>query len=370
MTPRAVCTIDLDALEYNFGQVQRLVGPDVRVCGVVKANAYGHGAVSIARTLLRAGAHAFAVTSLDEAREIREAGIQAPLLVLSGVAPEQAAEAIRLGIVPVVWDEAQLRALAESIPTGTTLPVQLKFDTGMRRLGADDAAGLIAAARALPVRVEGVFSHLACADEPGHPSVREQREAFESAVAAVKAAGLDPGIRHLANSAGALADPGTHFDMVRTGLLLYGCVPGRADASLGPLDLKPVMELKTRILHIKNTPAGAGVGYGWTFRTPRETRLAVLPVGYGQGYPRALSNRAEVSVRGRRAPVVGAVSMDHTTIDVTDVEGAARGDEVTLWGGPEGPPVMDLAERAGTIGYELLTRIPRDAPRIYKGRNE
>lgn len=370
MTPRAVCTIDLDALEHNFGQVQRLVGPHVRVCGVIKSNAYGHGATKVGQTLLRAGAHALAITSLDEARELRESGIQSPLLVLSGVAPEEVAEAIRLGIVPVVWDEAQLRGLARAIPTGATLPVHLKFDTGMRRLGADDAAGLVAAARELPVRVEGVFSHLACADEPGHASVREQRQAFESAIAAVKAGGLAPGIRHLANSAGVLADPETHLDMVRIGLLLYGCLPGSLDVSAGPPDLKPVMELRTHILHLKTAPAGSGVGYGWTFRTPRETRLAVLPVGYAQGYPRALSNQAEVAVRGQRAPVVGAISMDHTTIDVTDIDGAACGDEVTLWGGTDGPEVMDLAERAGTIGYELLTRIPRDAPRTYKGRNE
>ncbi len=367
MTPRAVCTIDLDALTHNFGEVQRLVGPDVRVCAVVKANAYGHGAVPAARALLRAGAHALAVTNIDEAREVRGAGIGGPILVLSGVEPAHANEAVRLGLVPVVWDAAHLRGLAGEIAAGSRLPVHLKFDTGMRRLGADDAPGLAAVARELQVPVEGVFSHLACADEPGHTSVTQQLRAFEDAVEAVEATGLRPGIQHLANSAGILADPRTHLDMVRPGLLLYGCLP---PPWVGELDLKPVMELKTRILHVKTVPAGSKVGYGWTYETTRESRLAVLPVGYGQGYPRALSNRAEVSLRGGRAPVVGTISMDHTTIDVTEIEGARLGDEVTLWGGTHGPDVMDLATRAGTIGYELLTRIPRDAPRIYKGKNE
>lgn len=371
MTPRAVCTIDLDALTHNFGEVQRLVGREVKVCGVIKANAYGHGAVPVGRALERAGARALAVTSLDEASELRAADLRLPILVLSGVEPSQAPDAIRLGLTPVVWDAAQLHALAEAVPDGSRLPIHLKFDTGMRRLGADDAAAISEAARHPQVVVEGVLSHLACADEPGHTSIDDQIRGFEAAISAVEAAGLNPGVRHLANSAGLLAHPGTYFDMVRTGLLLYGCFPHRGpEPQARRLDLKPVMELKTTILHVKTAPAGAGVGYGWTFETARDSKLAVLRIGYGQGYPRALSNRAYVSVRGGRAPVVGAVSMDHITIDVTGIEGVETGDEATLWGGPDGPSVGELATAADTISYELLTRIPRDAERIYRGKNE
>lgn len=371
MTPRAVCTIDLDALTHNFGEIQRWVGPGVKVCGVVKANAYGHGSGPVGRALERAGAHTLAVTSLDEASELREIGVRLPILILSGVEPAYAADAVRLGLSPVVWDAGQLHTLATAVPDGRQLPIHLKFDTGMRRLGADDAAAIAAAAQHPQIRVEGVLSHLACADEPGHESIRDQILGFEAALAAVQAAGLHPGLRHLANSAGLLSDVRTHFDMVRSGLLLYGCHPHRGpDPAVQQIELKPVMELKTDILHVKTAPAGAGVGYGWTFETERESRLAVLRIGYGQGYPRALSNRACVTIRGQQAPVVGAVSMDHITIDVTDIEGVETGDEATLWGGSSGPRVEDLATAADTISYELFTRVTRDAQRIYKGRNE
>ncbi len=370
MIPRAVCSIDLDALTHNFGEVRRLVGPEVRICCVVKAQAYGHGAVPIGRTLARAGAHALAVTSFDEARELRDTGVDLPILILSGIEPSLVTEAVRLDLFPVVWDAAQLRALAAEAPTGQRLGVHLKFDTGMRRLGADDATDLAEAALTGAISVEGTLSHLACADEPRHASVEAQLEDFRAILRTIEAAGVRPGIRHLANSAGMLADARTHLDMVRPGLLLYGCHPqtdGRSPGSA--LDLRPVMEFKTKILHVKDAPSGAGVGYGWTFETRRPSRLAVLAIGYGQGYPRALSNRAEVSVRGHRAPVVGAISMDHTTIDVTDVPDPRIGDEVTLWGGTSGIDAGDLATKAGTISYELLTRVSRDIPRQYEGRN-
>ena len=370
MTPRAICTIDLDALEHNVRAIRGLVGAAVQICGVVKANAYGHGAVPVARALVRAGVDRLAVTSLDEARELRQSGCEAPLLILSGIQPAQAEDALSLDVAISVWDAGQLRRLAEALPKNSRLPLHLKFDTGMRRLGADDAEALARAAHEHAVELEGSFSHLACADEPGHESVDEQIQAFHTALGVLGSMGLSPGVRHIANSAGVLSAKAAHLDMVRPGLLLYGGVPGRSDARTDAVHVKPVMELKTRILHIKHAPSGAGVGYGWTWKARRPTRLAVLPIGYGQGYPRRLSNRGEVAIRGRRAPVVGAVSMDHITIDVTDVEGAQTGDEVILWGGSDGPDVMDLAERAGTIGYELLTRVSHDTPRTYKGRNE
>lgn len=365
---RAVCRVDLGALRHNLAEVRRVVGPKVRVCGVVKANAYGHGAVPVARTLVAAGVEHLAVASYDEAVELRRAGITAPLLVFHGVRPAHAASAAELDLTATVWNEAGVRALAAMLDPRRPLAVHVKLDTGMHRIGAQEADldGLARALHEGPFRVTGVMSHLACADEPGHPSVAAQIAAFDDALEALAARGIAPPLRHLANSAGTLATPRAHYDMVRVGLLLYGCAPSSELAE--GLDLRPTMHLQTRIAQVKTIAAGEHVGYGFTFRAARPTRIAVLPVGYSVGYPRALSNRGVVLVRGRRAPVIGTISMDHVTIDVTDVPDAIEGDVVTLWGsdGTERLDVMELGARAGTIGYELLTCVSQRTPRIHE----
>jgi len=291
MTARAVCFIDLDALAHNLAEVQRIVGPKVRVCGVVKANAYGHGAVPVARTLLRGGAGALAVACFEEAEELRTAGLAVPILILGGIDAELAADAVRLGLTPVVWDAEALREIASAVPSGRRLQIHLKVDTGMHRLGAAPSAleELIRTATELSVEVDGVLSHLACADEPENASVAAQLAEFEEALALAEEVGLRPRIRHLAASAGLLADARTHFDMVRAGLVLYGCLPHASFADR--VTLRPVMELRTHVVQVKTIPPGDAVGYGFTWRAERQTRLAVLPIGYGQGYPRALSNR-------------------------------------------------------------------------------
>lgn len=364
---RATCRIDLAALRHNLGAIRAAIGPGVAVCGVVKADAYGHGAVPVARTLAAAGIEHFAVASLDEAKELRDAGLDVPILVFGSVRPDRAREAARLRLAVTVWSAAAARALAEALGPDEPLDVHVKLDTGMHRVGAlaDDLSELAAALRAGPLRVVGTMSHLACADEPGHVSVPAQIETFESALRTLAALGVAPGVRHLANSAGAVEWPRARYDMVRAGITLYGGAPSQDLA--GRLDLRPVMHLRTRILQVKTIPAGDRVGYGHTFAAARPTRLAVLPVGYAIGYPRALSNRGEVLVRGRRAPVAGTISMDHVTIDVTDVPDAAEGDVVTLWGsdGTQHLDVMELGARAGTIGYELLTCVSPRTPRIY-----
>ncbi|MEW6269649.1 MAG: alanine racemase [Thermodesulfobacteriota bacterium] len=371
--PRAVCSIDLDALLHNLAEVRRVTASGTAVCGVVKANAYGHGAVPVARALEAAGIEHMAVASLDEARELRRAGIASPLLVLGGVAPACAVEASALELSVVVWDAAAARDLAAALGPERRLRVHLKLDTGMHRIGAqeDDLDGLAAELRAArSLDVEGVMSHLACADEPRHPSVGRQIAEFERLLERLAALGIRPRVRHLANSAGLLADPRAHFDMVRVGLLLFGCAPHPALAAR--LDLRPVMHLRTRVSQVKRVPPGDSAGYGWTFTARRATTLAILPVGYALGYPRALSNRADVLVRGRRAPVAGTVSMDHVTVDVTDVPGVTVGDVVTLWGsdGGERIDVMELGARAGTIGYELLTGVSLRTPRTYVSSTE
>ena len=364
---RAVCRIDLDALRHNLAAIRSASGSGVAVCGVVKGDAYGHGAVPVARTLAVAGIEHLAVASLDEAAELRAAGVDVPILVFGSVRPDRARDAVRLRLAVTVWSAAAVRALAPALDPAAPLDVHVEVDTGMHRIGAlaDDLADLVAALRAGPFRVAGTMSHLACADEPGHPSVPAQLLEFESALRALERLGVAPGLRHLANSAGALEWPRARWDMVRAGIALYGCAPSPQLA--GRLDLRPVMHLRTRIVQLKTIPAGDRVGYGRTWAATRPTRLAVLPVGYAIGYPRALSNRGEVLVRGRRAPVAGTISMDHVTIDVTDVPDAAEGDVVTLWGsdGDQHLDVMELGARAGTIGYELLTCVSPRTPRIY-----
>lgn len=377
MKARAVCTVDLDALARNLAEIRRLVGPSVRVCAVVKADAYGHGAIPVSHTLVAQGVDQLAVACLDEALDLRGAGISTPILVFGGIAPAEAARAIELELTPVVWSAEAARRIAEHVPSGKRLRVHLEVDTGMHRVGAELDA-VASATRALvegPFDLEGLMSHLACADEPGHPSVALQIERFEEATRRVSSAGGAPRIRHLAHSAGLLADRRTHLDMVRPGLLLYGCLPHprfAADARV-----EPVMGLRTRIAQILEAAPGEGVGYGHRFVTARPTRLAALAIGYGQGYPRSLSESGYVLIRGRRAPVAGRVSMDHVTVDVTDIADAAEGDEVVLWGRARdagagevtGIDVMELAERAGTIGYELLTRVGGRVERVAERRS-
>jgi alanine racemase len=371
MQGRGVCVIDLDALAHNLGEVRRAVGDRVRVCAVVKADAYGHGAVPVARALLAHGAHSLAVACIDEARELRRAGLAAPILVLSGIEPHDAIAALELGLTAVIWDRAAMRAIGSALPAGKRLRVHLKIDTGMNRIGAAlEELGTIAdELRTLPFDVEGVMSHFACGEVPDHPSFSQQRLRFEDALGFLAERGIRPALRHMANSGAVFSDPATHYDLVRPGIALYGGAASPAIAER--VALRPVMQLRARVAHVHDVPAGAGIGYGQTFHTRRESRIAVLALGYGQGYPRALSNRGSVVVRDRLAPVVGTVSMDHTTVDVTDIPEVRVDDEAILWGRAEEPrlDVMQVGEQAATLGHELLTRVARAVPRIYRERD-
>ncbi len=370
MNARAVCVIDLDALAANLSALRRALAPGVRICAVVKAEAYGHGAATCARTLAASGVDWLATASLEEARVVRSAGVATPLLVLGGIEPSRAAveEACRLDVVPALLDADETAALATVVPAGQRLRVHLKIDTGMSRAGLTptEARDLVPLLRDGPFEVHGIYSHLACADAPDPGSWRQQLAGFEVASADLAAVGVRPTLRHLANSAGLLADHALHLDMVRPGLALYG---HRPQPDLGAaVNLSPVMEFATWISQIRTLPPGTGVGYGWTWRARRQTRLATLPVGYAQGYSRGLSNRGEVALRGQRAPVVGNISMEHTTIDVTEIPEARAGDRVLLWGaGPEAPDVMALGCAAETIGYELLTGVAPSVRRVPRG---
>jgi len=359
--------IDLDALSSNLAAVRRRIGPRP-ILAVVKANAYGHGASEVARALEKEGVERFGVAIPEEGIELRRAGIRAPILVMGGFSPPQAELLLQHSLVPAIYRPDQVESLSSAAARrGVAAPAHLKIDTGMGRLGvpaADVPAFLPILRRAVSVRLIGAFSHLAVADDPADPFTTRQIGLFQESIAALRAAGQSPDEVHLANSAAVMDHPPAWLTLVRPGLVLYGYLPS---SRVTPLPVRPVLSLKTRIIYIKDLPPGATLGYGRTFEARRVTRVASLAIGYDDGLPRLLSNRGHVLVRGRRAPIVGRVSMDLTTIDVTDVPGAALGDEVMILGAA-GREIVDadrIAAWAETISWDVLCGIGSRVPRLY-----
>jgi alanine racemase len=359
---RGQIVIDLDAIRHNVRRLREIATP-ARVLAVVKADAYGHGMLPSARAARSAGAEWLGVAVLEEALALRAAGDDGPILCWLAVPGESYDAAIEADVdltASSTWQLDEIAAAARRV--GKAARVQLKADTGLSRNGAtaeqwpDLVAGAKAAQAAEAIRVTGVWSHLACADEPDHPSVKVQEAAFVDALAVVEAAGLDPGLRHLANSPATLTRPTSHFDLVRCGLAVYGLSPVPQLASAADLGLRPVMSLHSRLAAVKRVPPGSGVSYGHTHVTERETTLGLVPLGYADGVPRHLSSRGEVSVAGRRHRIVGRVCMDQFVIDLGDVD-AAPGDPVELFGSGDGgaPTAQDWADAAGTISYEIVT---------------
>ncbi|MEN6364747.1 MAG: alanine racemase [Rectinema sp.] len=371
LKPRAVyAEIDLDAIQRNLRRVKAMTGGRA-VCAVVKADAYGHGALPVSKALVAAGADMLAVAIPEEALELREAGIDAPILVLGHTDPSNAGIAIEYRITHTVYDRPLAVALSDAaLRAGKTASVHVKIDTGMNRLGLrpSDSGSYARFLGGLPgLRVEGIYSHFADADVPGSPFAREQFARFREALDAFRREGVDPGIRHIASSGAVLEFPEAYMDMVRTGILLYGLSPSGARES--PEGFTPAMRLHAGITLLKTVPAGESVSYGRTYRTSRESRIATLPIGYADGYSRALSNRAFASLHGKRVPVVGRVCMDQCMLDVTDVPEAREGDEVLLFGGPA-MPVGEIAGLLGTIDYEVVCMVKKRVPRVYPGRSE
>lgn len=356
--PRREARIRLEALAGNVEALRRTAAP-AQLMVVVKADAYGHGALPVARTAIEAGADWLGAADLGEALALREAGIRSPLLAwLHGAAPDFRT-AVEAGVEVGISTPAQLEAAAQA---GAT--VHLKLDTGLSRNGlapVDTDAVFARAAqleRAGRVRVRGVMSHLS-GTSPDDDAA--QRGAFEAAVERARAAGLDPELRHLAASLATLTQPESHFDLVRVGIAAYGLAP---DAGLDPArwGLGPVMELVSEVVAVRRVPAGTGVSYGYAHRAAGETTLALVPLGYADGIPRHASGRASVAIGGRRHPIVGRIAMDQLVVDVGDAA-VQIGDEVVVWGDPSSgaPGAEDWAEAAGTIGYEIVTRV---GPRV------
>jgi alanine racemase len=376
--------VNLAALRHNLRVVTRLAkdAGNARVWPVLKADGYGHGAPAVARTLERAGAEGFCVALLEEAVELRDAGITAPILVMGGFNGDSRAaydESATRDVIPVVYDLGQIEGLARSARAmGRPALAHLKVDTGMARLGVRMADLEKLAARLADhpeVKITGLMTHLACADaeesqvEAGFTA--EQVARFEEATKRLRRAGAidDKTIRHAANSA-ALLRGDAIFDAVRPGIALFGVSPARVLA--GKAELRAAMRVRSEIVDIRTLEAGESVGYGALYRTTRTTRIATVPMGYADGLSRHLSNRGHVLVRGRRAPVVGAVSMDMSMIDVTDIPGTSLRDEVVVLGAQEGVLGKDaitadeVAAHGGTIAWEVLTSISRRVPRFYR----
>ncbi|SSC22757.1 Alanine racemase, partial [Klenkia terrae] len=368
---RAEIVVDLDAIAANTAVLRAHVGRPLMA--VVKADGYGHGLVPAARAALAGGADALGVTVLEEALALRAAGVTAPVLSWQHVPGADYAAALRADVelsVNAEWALAEVVAAARA--TGTTARVHLFVDTGLSREGATPAdwPGLVeAAARAQDdgaVEVTGLWSHLAYADAPTHPTIAAQVAVFEEATALARAAGLTAARRHLANSAATLALPDTWYDLVRPGVAVYGLDPLGGD----PADhgLRPAMTVRARVALTKRVPAGTGVSYGHTHHTTAETNLALVPVGYADGVPRAGGNRAPVLAAGARRTIAGRVCMDQFVLDLGD-DVAAPGDEVVLWGpGDAGEPTaQDWADAVDTIHYELVTRVGGRFARRYTG---
>jgi alanine racemase len=361
--------IDTAALAHNLRTVQAHVGGRCRILAVVKADGYGHGAIEAARVFVDAGAWGLAVSLVEEGVELRQAGVLAPVLVLGGVHPGSEDVIVHRSLTPVVWAREHLQLLAAAVRRSGAppLPVHLKVDTGMSRLGVlperlPELLDWLEGEDGQALRIEGLMTHLACADEPDDPVSAGQVEAFRACVALLAGRGIYPPLRHVCNSAGLVRLPHARFDMVRPGIAVYGAASGREVELAG---LRMAMSVHSRILGIRELPAGAAVSYGHRMTLTRPSRLGIVPVGYADGYPRRMSGQAQVLVRGHRCRVVGNITMDVSMIDVTDLPDAREGERVTLLGaqGRGRIDVYELAAWAGAIPYEITCGISKRVPR-------
>ncbi len=369
--PRVEAEIDLGAIRDNFAAMRGRLRDDTKMIAVVKTDAYGHGAVRIAEMMEpEAYIWGFAVATTEEAVELRRAGIRKPILCLGFVFPQDYDLLVRLQIRPATFKLSMARQLSEAASrAGMILPVHLAVDTGMGRIGfqvceedADEAAEI---AKLSNLKVEGLFTHFARADERDKDYTQEQFRKYCRFEQMLEERGVSIPLRHAANSASIMELPGTHLDAVRAGITIYGIYPSdEVDRNLMPM--KPAMSLISHICYIKKVPAGTSISYGGTFVTERESRIATIPVGYGDGYPRSLSNKGSVLIRGRRAPIVGRVCMDQFMVDVTEIE-AEEFDRVTLLGqdGKDAVTADELGRLSGRFPYELVCDISKRVPRVY-----
>ena len=361
--------VDLGALEFNYRQIKKRIPEDVKLLAVVKADAYGHGAIPVSLRLEKLGVEYLGVAIPEEGVELRKGGVKTPILVLGGIFGGEVDQFFRFRLTPVIFRKDSLKILSrEAERRRRKVKVHLKVDTGMGRLGVplNLWPDFLREVRRFPrIEAEGILSHFSMTDEE-KGFTQNQWRAFQGAVAIAQKLGISSRYLHMASSATLTTFPGYSARLVRPGIMLYGSYPSPTFRTLIPL--KPVMTLKTRIHFLKSVPPGTRISYGGTFSTKRESLIATLPIGYADGYSRHLSNQGEVLIHGKRAPVVGKVCMDFIMVDVTDIPRASVGDEVILMGrqGKEQITPEAIAEKINSISYEVLCSIGKRVPRIYK----
>jgi alanine racemase len=372
MPRHAAIDVDLDAITANTRAIAA-AAPHSIVCAVVKADGYGHGAVPVAWAALAGGADWLAVALVEEGHELRRAGIDAPILVLSEPPPDVMPEALEARLTPTLYTDAGIDAAIAAVRAAgaATWAVHLKVDTGMHRVGADPADVVALASRVVAapeLELQGTFTHLAVADEPARAETAEQLDRFDAVLAELAQAGIEPGLRHAANSAGILAHTRAHYDLVRAGIALYGLAP--APVLAGRVELRPAMRLRAEVTTVRSLRAGDGASYGLRHVFDRPARVAVVPLGYADGVARRLGLTGGcVLIGGVRCPVRGVVTMDQTIVEVTEVPDVAPGDEVVLLGsqGDEEITAQEWADRLDTIGYEVVCGFSARLPRRHVG---
>lgn len=362
--------VDLTAIAYNVQAFKKHVGEKVEIIAVVKANAYGHGAAAVAKAALQAGATRLAVHRAIEGVQLRRAGIHAPILIMGYTPPEGAEMVVRERLTPSLITMEFAHALASQAEAiGMRVPVHVKVDSGMNRYGLmpEEVVDFLRAIAALPaLNLEGLFTHFATADWGDQTYVRQQLDVFQAVLSAARASGFHPPVVHAANSAAAMRLPEAHFDAIRPGIALYGMAPSSEWPPV--FEIRPALTLKSTVSRVRLLPAGAAVSYSRTFVTQRPLKAALVPVGYGDGYHRILSNKGSVLIRGQRAPIIGRVCMDQFVVDVSHIENVQQDDEVVLIGaqGQERIAAEEVAGWAETINYEVTTSLTDRVVRIYK----
>ncbi len=364
--------VNMEHLRHNLRVLEGVAGK-AAVWAVLKADAYGHGSKAVARTLERGGVAGICVALLEEGVELREAGIRIPVLVMGGHYGRAWEELLHYRLTPVLHESSQIEELAHELQFAkvSEYSVHVKVDTGMSRLGVmphNMREFAQTAAEHPEICVQGLMTHLACADLRDEESVSHQLDLFDESLRTLNEAGIHPSVRHVASSAALLSSPRARLDAVRPGIAIYGVEPAHGMCS----ELRPVMRVRTDVVALREVPVGQSVGYGATWAAKRLSRIATIPIGYADGLHRALSNRGRVLIRGASAPIVGVVSMDMTMVDVTDIPGAAVGDECVVLGTQRGPlgqatiTATEIAEQIGSIPWEVLTSISRRVPRFYR----
>jgi alanine racemase len=374
--------IDLKAIAHNVAELRRITQPEARLMAVVKADGYGHGAIEIAQCALQNGAATLGVARIEEGIRIRQAGIQTPILIFGYTLPEQVADLLEYDLTPCVYAAASARNFSRRAASlGKKIKAHLKVDTGMGRLGqlpqnfrSDNSTAIAADAleetrtiAALDgLELEGICTHFATADSKDKTDAEKQLHLFITYLKRLQQAGLNPPVRHAANSAALIDMPQSHFDMVRPGIAIYGLYPSD-EVQKNKVSLKPAMALKARIIHLKKVPAGFKVSYGGTHETQRPTTIATVPVGYADGLNRQLSNRGQMLVHGQRVPIIGRICMDLTMLDVGSIENVQVGDEAVIFGqqNNETLTVDEMAALLNTINYEIVSTITARVPRVY-----